>query len=48
MGNIDIAPEKFDGSKTVNLKHIADSLKNSLLISAHPAIAELDLVIDER
>lgn len=48
MGNIDIAPEQFDGSKTVNLKHIADSLKDSLLTSIQPTIVELDLVVDGR
>lgn len=48
MGNIDIAPEKFDGSKTVNLQHIAASLKDSLLAVAQPTIAELYLVIDGR
>ena len=48
MGDIDIAPDKFDGSKTVNLQRIATSLKDSLLTAAQPTIAELNLVIDGR
>ena len=48
MGNIDIAPDQFDGTKTVNLQHIAGSLKDSLLATAQPTIAELYLVIDGR
>ncbi len=48
MGNIDISPELFDGAKTVNLKHIADSLKDSLMAAVQPTIAELDLLIDGR
>ena len=48
MGNIDIAPEQFNGAKTVNLKRIADSLKDSLFSITSPIIVELDLVIDER
>lgn len=48
MANVDIEPEQFDGSKTVNLKRIATSLKDSLLTTIQPTIMELDLVIDER
>ena len=48
MGNIDVTPEQFDGSKTVNLERIASSLKDSLLLAAHPTLAELYLVIDGR
>ncbi len=48
MGNIDITPDQFDGSKTVNLQRIATSLKDSLLTAAQPTIAELNLVIDGR
>lgn len=48
MGNIDIAPDQFDGAKTVNLQQIAGSLKDSLLAVAQPTIAELYLVIDGR
>ena len=48
MGDIDIAPDQFDGAKTVNLERIASSLKDSLVATAHPTIAELYLVIDGR
>ncbi len=48
MGNIDIAPEQFNGAKTVNLKKITDSLKDSLFAQTLPIITELNLVIDER
>lgn len=48
MGNIDVQPELFDGAKTVNLERIAASLKDSLLVAAHPTIAELYLVVDGR
>lgn len=48
MGDIDATPEQFDGAKTINLTRIASSLKDSLVANAHPAIAELYLVIDER
>ena len=48
MGNIDLAPDQFDGAKTVNLERITSSLKDSLMATAHPTIAELYLVIDGR
>ena len=48
MGNIDIAPATFDASKTVNLRHIADSLRDSLLLAAQPTLVEFYLVVDKR
>lgn len=48
MGDVDTRPEEFDGAKTVNLKRIALSLKDSLFASAQPIIAEIYLVIDGR
>ena len=48
MPDIDISPEAFDGSKTVNLQHVMASLKDSMLISSHPALAEMYLLIDAR
>ena len=45
MGDIDAAPNQLDGSKTFNLKRIAASLKDYLMDSANPTIAELYLVI---
>ena len=48
MGDIDANPDSFDGSKTVNLKRIANSLKDSLLAAANPTLAEFYLVVDGR
>lgn len=48
MGDIDSQPERFDGAKTVNLRRIVDSLKDSLLATTQPTVIELYLVIDGR
>ena len=48
MNNIDISAENFDGTKTVNLKSIAESLKSSVIADTQDKIFELDLVIDGR
>lgn len=48
MANIDVDPNQFDGSKTINFLHIAESLKESVLSSAHPALVNLDFVVDAR
>lgn len=48
MGDIDAHPELFDGAKTVNLKRIGNSLKESLLAATNPTLAELYLVVDGR
>lgn len=48
MGNIDAQIDELDGSKTANLKRIAESLKSSLLVSSNPTIARLDIVVDGR
>ena len=45
MANVDVAPEQFDGSKTINLIHVMESLKDSVLISARPALINMNLVI---
>ncbi len=44
MSNVDVSPDYFDGSKTVNLKHIAESLKDSALSAAKPRLVHLDMV----
>lgn len=46
MANIDVSPDQFDGSKTVNLLHIIESLKDSVFASAHPSLANINLVVD--
>lgn len=48
MANIDVSPDQFDGSKTVNLLHIIESLKDSVFASAHPSLANINLVVDLR
>ena len=44
MSNVDISPDYFDGSKTVNLWHIAESLKDSAISAARPQLVDLDMV----
>lgn len=48
MANVDANAAAFDGSKTVNLQHIVESLKSSILTAAHPSLVNLDFVFDER
>ena len=48
MANVDVAPENFDGSKTVNLIHVLGSLKDSVFATAHPALMNINFVIDLR
>ena len=44
----DIAASNFDGSKTINLLRIMESLKDSVLAASNPSLVEVNLVIDER
>jgi|GEM_PF-1154647 len=48
MPNVDVAPDQFDGSKTINFLHVVESLKNSALAAAHPSLVNMNLVIDNR
>ena len=48
MANVDVDPENFDGSKTINLIHVIGSLKDSVFAAAHPALLNLNFVIDAR
>ena len=48
MPNVDVAPDQFDGSKTVNFFHVVESLKSSALAAAHPSLVNMNLIIDER
>lgn len=48
MANIDIAPDQFDGSKTIHLMHLVDSLKASVLATSHPSLVNMNMVIDYR
>ena len=48
MANVDVAPENFDGSKTVNLIHVLGSLKDSVFAAAHPALLNINFIVDNR
>jgi len=48
MANIDLDPNAFDGSKTANLQHILESLRDTMLNAAQPALVNINLVIDAR
>ncbi len=48
MANVDVAPENFDGSKTVNLIHVLGSLKDSVFATAHPALLNINFIVDNR
>ncbi|MBO4400673.1 MAG: hypothetical protein J5809_02380 [Selenomonadaceae bacterium] len=48
MANVDVAPENFDGSKTINLIHVLGSLKDSVFATTHPALINLNFLIDAR
>ena len=40
-----VTPENFDGSKTINFMHLVESLKDSVLDAAKPALANMTLLI---
>ena len=48
MPALDVAPESFDGTKTINLLPIMSSLKESQYRSAPPALLHLSFVIYEK
>lgn len=48
MANVDVAPENFDGSKTVNLIHVLGALKDSVFATAHPALIDFNFAVDAR
>lgn len=48
MANIDLDPNAFDGSKTANLQHILESLRDTMLSAAQPALVNINLVINAR
>lgn len=48
MPNIDVDPANFDGSKTINLIRVIDSLKDSVFSTAHPSLVNLNFVVDCR
>ncbi|MBQ9364278.1 MAG: hypothetical protein IJT82_00760 [Schwartzia sp.] len=48
MASYDIAPNAFDGSKTVNLLHVVGSLKDSMLMVARPSLVNINLVMEAR
>ena len=44
MANIDLDPGIFDGSKTVNLQRILESLRDTMQSAAQPALANIRAV----
>ena len=48
MPNIDVAPNEFDGTKTINLTRVLGSLKDSLYSTESPNIINLHFVLYER
>ena len=46
MANVDVDPDSFDGSKTINLIHVLGSLKDSVYATSHPALLNVNLVVD--
>ncbi len=48
MANIDLDPGAFDGSKTANLQHILESLRDTMQSAAQPALANINIVINAR
>ena len=47
MSNVDVDPNAFDGSKTINFLHVVESLKESVLAAAHPSLVTLDFIVDK-
>ena len=43
--NVDASTQKFDGSKTLNLNRLLDSLKNSIFSASRPAIMQITFVV---
>ena len=48
MPNVDVAPNEFDGSKTINLTRVLGSLKDSLYSTESPNLINLHFVLYER
>jgi len=48
MANVDVEPQNFDGSKTVNLIHVLGSLKDSVFAAAHPSLLNINFIVDCR
>lgn len=46
MGNIDVNPAAFDGTKTTNLLHIAQSLLDAQFESSQPSLVDLYFLIE--
>ena len=43
--NVDASAQKFDGSKTLNLTRILESLKNSIIAASRPALMQINFVV---
>lgn len=48
MANVDVAPENFNGSKTINLIHVLNALKDAVFETTRPAIIEFNFFVDAR
>lgn len=48
MANVDVDPENFIGSKTVNLVQVLGSLKSSVYSATRPALVNINFVIDAK
>ena len=48
MANVDVEPENFIGSKTINLVQVLGSLKSSVYSAARPALVNINFVIDSK
>ncbi len=46
MANVDVSPEQFDGSKTINFYHVIESLRDSSMAAARPTVVSMDMVFD--
>ncbi len=48
MANVDVAPGNFDGSKTINLIHVLNALKDAVFDTTRPAMIEFNFFVDAR
>lgn len=48
MSNIDVSPDTFDGTKTINFQKIVESMKLAVLSEARPVVADMSLIIITR
>ena len=44
--NVDVNPNSFDGTKTTNLLHVAESMMEAQFSSSQPTLADLNFLIE--